>query len=121
MVSSNTDVHPALLDLAVALKGHDMYADTEVMEFNVGDLFVLATIDQGKSRLRVRVYLPTDDEQLVTDWVYRQPAQPRGSSRAATSKTNSGAPGWCSNDPLLRATGLPTPFTTTSSASPRLG
>jgi hypothetical protein len=78
MVTSNTDVHPTLADLAAALKGHDVYAETDVMEFDVGDLFVLANLDQGKSRLRVRVYLPTDDEQLVTDWVYRQPAPSSG-------------------------------------------
>jgi hypothetical protein len=78
LVTSNAAVHPALVDLADALRGRDVYADTDVMEFDVGDLFVLANVDGFKSRLRIRVYLPTDDEQPVTDWVSRQPAPASG-------------------------------------------
>lgn len=78
MVMSSADVHPALVGLAQALNGHDVYADTDVMEFDIGDLFVFANIDHGKARLRIRVYLPTDDKQLVSDWVYRQPTPTSG-------------------------------------------
>lgn len=77
-MNSNADAHPALVDLANGLQGRDVYADTDVTEFNVGDLLVIANVDALKSRLRIRVYLPTDEEKLVNDWVYRQPAPASG-------------------------------------------
>lgn len=83
MVTSNADVHPALMELASALKGDNVNADTDLMEFNVGDLYVIANVDALKKRLRVRVYLPTDDEKLVHDWVLRQPAPASGMLQSA--------------------------------------
>lgn len=77
-------LRPELVSLVKTFRGSDPFGEDYWVEFSVGDLWVLASVDDLKRRLRVRVYLQIDDEDLVKKWVGEQPAPRSGMLRADT-------------------------------------
>lgn len=64
--------------LAAALGGTDLIQAGEWAEFFVGELWVVVNAEEQVDRLRIRVYLPIDDESVVKEWVDQQPAPRSG-------------------------------------------
>lgn len=64
--------HPAVAALIVAMGGSDVTATQRVAEFDSDDCLVIVSTDDRFTTLRIRVYLPTDEEDLVREWVNAQ-------------------------------------------------
>lgn len=72
------DVRSALEALVKAFDGHDPAFAEDYVDFHAGRAFVIANVRDDVERLRIRCYLPTDDEGAVRDWVAAQPAPRSG-------------------------------------------
>jgi hypothetical protein len=77
------DVNPALQTLAAAFRATDIVAEGDWIEFLTDELYVVANVVDATRRIRIRVYLHTDDEQVVQEWVDAQPAPSSGLIQAA--------------------------------------
>lgn len=64
---------PPVVALIDSLGGTEPLADGDWIDFAAGDVWVVVNQVKAIDRLRIRVYLPRDDEQLVKEWVDQQP------------------------------------------------
>ena len=67
-------LRPELVSLVAAFHGANASGGDEWVEFEAGDLWVLASIQEHKRQVRVRVFLQADEEELVNRWIAKQPA-----------------------------------------------
>lgn len=83
MKGDSVHVHPGLRSLATAFGATEVIARDDWAEFFVDELYVIANVLEASMRIRVRVYLHTDEEQVVQKWVDAQPAPSSGLIQAA--------------------------------------
>ena len=79
-------IAPVLRGLIDALNGTDAVAEGGLVDFVADELVVIADVVEDAERVRVRVYLPIDDEEVVRSWVAQQPAPRSGLLEAAYIK-----------------------------------
>ncbi len=80
---SSNGVNPILQPLVAAFAGTDVAHDDDVVEFFADELYVIANLVEVTQRIRIRVYLHTDEERVVQDWVEAQPAPRSGLIQSA--------------------------------------
>lgn len=85
-------VNPALRTLAAAFRATDIVAEGDWIEFPTDELYVVANVVHATRRIRIRVYLHTDDGQVVQDWVDVQPAPSSGLIQTARLQENDWRP-----------------------------
>lgn len=81
--SQEVRVRPVLRSLATAYDATEVIGEDDWIEFLAGELYVIANVVEASSRIRIRVYLHTDEEQVVQKWVGAQPAPSSGLIQAA--------------------------------------
>lgn len=77
-LAGGLELRAELASLVEAFRGSDPFGEDDWVSFSVGDLWVLASVEEHKKRLRVRVYLQIDELDLVERWVAAQPAPRSG-------------------------------------------
>lgn len=70
--------HPSVETLIELMAGTKVVANASVVEFDSDDCYVVISIQEPSPTLRIRVYFPTDDEELVRGWVDQQDAPASG-------------------------------------------